>query len=135
MSKSPSYKAKTLSPIIPVADMQRSIDFYTEVLGFDVAMHSSDYSILTRDGASLHLTRADDQSVLDATRGHTSLYLEVEAIESLWSHVSHFRDRYKVRDLFDREYGMREFHIIDPDDCLIFVGEEIHAPGHSTHVA
>ena len=130
----PSYKAKTLSPIVPVADMQRSIGFYTEVLGFAVVMQSGDYSILSRGGASLHLTRADDQSVLDATRGHVSLYLEVEAIESLWSHVSRFRDRYKVRDLFDREYGMREFHIIDPDECLIFVGEQIPPPKHSTNV-
>ena len=123
----PSYKAKTLSPIVPVADIQRSIGFYTEVLGFDVVRQSSDYSILTRGGASLHLTRAHDPSVLDATRGHTSIYLEVEGIDLLWPHVSHFRDRYKVRDLFEREYGMREFHIIDPDDCLIFVGEQIHA--------
>lgn len=126
-----TYKAKTLSPIIPIADMQRSIGFYTEVLGFEIAMQSGDYSILTRGGASLHLTRADDQSVLDATRGHTSIYLEVEAIESLWSHVSQFKGRYKVRELFDREYGMREFHIIAPDDCLIFVGERIHASEHS----
>jgi len=121
------YKAKSLSPIIPIADMRRSIAFYTEVFGFDLVRHSDDYSILTRGGASLHLTRADDRSVLDATRGHTSIYLEVEAIEPLWSHVSQFKDRYKIRDLFDREYGMREFHIIDPDDCLIFVGEQIGA--------
>ena len=124
----PNYKPKTLSPIIPVGDMQRGIDFYTEILGFDVARHSDDYSILIKGGASLHLTRAHDQSVLDATRGHTSIYLEVEAIASLWSHVSQFRHRYKIRDLFEREYGMREFHIIDPDDCLIFVGEQLHAP-------
>jgi catechol 2,3-dioxygenase-like lactoylglutathione lyase family enzyme len=128
----PSYRAKTLSPIIPVAEMQRSISFYTEVLGFDVVSQSGDYSILTRDDASVHLTRADDPSVLDATRGHTSFYLEVDAIESLWSHVALFRARYKVRDLFDRDYGMREFHIIDPDDCLIFVGEQIRPPNNQT---
>ena len=126
MMTTPNYKPKTLSPIIAVADMQRSIDFYTEVLGFDVTRHSDAYSILTKGAASLHFTRADDPSVLDTTRGHTSIYLEVEAIASLWSHVSQFRDRYKIRDLFDREYGMREFHIIDPDDCLIFVGEQLH---------
>jgi catechol 2,3-dioxygenase-like lactoylglutathione lyase family enzyme len=121
----PPYQARTLSPIIPVADMQRSIGFYQEVLAFEVGLHFEEYSILTRGGASLHLTRAADQSVLDATRGHTSIYLEVEAIETLWPHVSQFKDRYKIRDLFDREYGMREFHIIDPDDCLIFVGQQI----------
>lgn len=128
-------QAKSLSPIIPVADMRRSIAFYTEVLGFEIARQSGDYSILTKDGASLHLTLADDASVLDATRGHISIYLELEAIEPLWTHVSLFRDRYKVRDPFDREYGMREFHIIDPDDCLIFVGEQNHPPRHSTNVA
>ena len=130
-----NYKAKALSPIIPVADMKRSIQFYADVLGFDTALQSDGYSILTRDGAFLHLTRAENQAVLDATRGHTSIYLEVEDIESLWSHVSRFRDRYKIRDLFDRDYGMREFHIADPDDCLIFVGQQIKTPEHSTRVA
>ena len=120
-----NYKAKTLSPIVPVSDMEESIRFYTDVLGFHTALQSDDYSILTKDNASLHLTRAENQAVLDATRGHVSFYLEVEDVESLWSHVSRFRDRYKVRDLFDRDYGMREFHIADPNDCLIFVGEPI----------
>lgn len=120
-----NYKAKMLSPIVPVSDMEESIRFYTGVLGFHIAMQSDDYSILTKDNTSLHLTRAENQAVLDATRGHVSFYLEVEDVESLWSHVSRFRDRYKVRDLFDRDYGMREFHIADPNDCLIFVGEPI----------
>jgi catechol-2,3-dioxygenase len=34
-----------------------------------------------------------------------------------------FRNRYSIRDLFDREYGMTEFHIADPNGCLVFVGE------------
>ena len=126
----PDYKAQKLSPILPVADMERSIQFYSEVLGFDAALKSDSYSIVTRGGASLHLTLAEDQSVLDAVRGHASVYLEVEGIEALWSYVSKFRDRYKIRDLFDRDYGMREFHVIDPDGCLIFVGQSIPTPPH-----
>ena len=88
-------------------------------------MQSDAYVILSRGGASLHLTRAESPSVLDAVRGHGSMYLEIENIEPLWSHVSQFKKRYRIRDLFDREYGMREFHIIDPDGCLIFVGQPI----------
>lgn len=124
----PAYHAKALSPIIPVADMERSVRFYIEVLGFETAMQTAAYSIVTRDAASLHLTIAEDESVLQVTRGHMSVYLEVNDIGPLWSHVSAFKDRYKIRDLFDREYGMREFHIIDPDGCLIFVGQTIPAP-------
>jgi catechol 2,3-dioxygenase-like lactoylglutathione lyase family enzyme len=119
------YKAKALSPILPVADMQATTRFYAEFLGFSAAMQSDDYSILTREGVSLHLTRAHDKSVLEATSGHISIYLEVQNIDPLWAHVSEFKDRYKLRDLFDRDYGMREFHIVDPDGCLIFVGQEI----------
>lgn len=121
----PPYEAKTLSPILPVADMQRSLCFYTEVLGFTVSLQSDTYSIVTREGACLHLTLAADNTVLERTRGHMSVYLEVTGIDSLWPHVSQFRDQHKIRDLFDRDYGMREFHILDPDGCLIFVGEEI----------
>jgi catechol 2,3-dioxygenase-like lactoylglutathione lyase family enzyme len=124
MSATPNYTAKLLSPILPVADMATTIRFYIEILGFDVVMESESYSILRRASVSLHLTKAHE-GVLDAARGHVSIYLEVDDIEALWSHVSQFKARYKTRDLFDRAYGMREFHIADPDDCLIFVGQQI----------
>jgi hypothetical protein len=88
-------------------------------------LRSDDYSIVVRNAVSLHLTRAADASVLAVTRGHMSIYLEVDNLESLWAHVSQFKDRYKIRDPFDRDYGMREFHIIDSDGCLIFVGQRI----------
>jgi hypothetical protein len=41
----------------------------------------------------------------------------------LWEHVKNFKNRYRVRDLFVREYGMTEFHVEDPNGCLVFVGE------------
>jgi hypothetical protein len=37
--------------------------------------------------------------------------------------VKTFKDRYRIRDLFEREYGMTEFHVSDPNGCLVFVGE------------
>jgi hypothetical protein len=58
-------------------------------------------------------------------RGHTEIYIEVSCIHLLWEHVKSFKNRYKIKDLFDRDYGMTEFHISDPNDCLIFVGEPI----------
>jgi len=50
--------------------------------------------------------------------------------QQLWQHVQSFKDRYRLRELFDRDYGMTEFHIIDPNSCLVFVGErtdQLHA--------
>ncbi len=111
--------------MLAVADMDQSISFYTDILGFTVTMKSADYSIIERDTHSIHLMKAADSSVLDAVRGHTEIYIQVVDIHHLWEHVSTFRDQYKVRDLHDRDYGMTEFHIGDPNDCLVFVGEPI----------
>jgi hypothetical protein len=38
-------------------------------------------------------------------------------------HVKTFKDRYRIRDFFERGYGMTEFHIEDPNECLVFVGD------------
>ena len=122
-----SYTARLLSPILPVADMDRSLRFYREVFGFEAVRMSAEYAILRRGDTSLHLTKAADASVLEQARGHLSFYLEVADIQSLWAHVSRFKDEYHTRDLFDREYGMREFHICDPDGCLILVGQALQA--------
>lgn len=65
---------------------------------------------------------------MKSMREHTEIYIEVSDIHGLWEHVKTFKNRYRIRDLFDREYGMTEFHIADPNGCLIFVGEPTNAP-------
>ena len=119
------YTAKNLSPVLPVADMSRAIAFYREVFGFSAVVESTHYTAMTRGGASLHLTKAPSEELLTALQGKVSVYLEVEDIASLWAHVATFKGRYRMQDLFERDYDMREFHIVDPDGCLIMVGEEL----------
>lgn len=109
--------------MLVAADMGDTLRFYTTVLGFSVRMESPEYSIVERDGYTIHFKKAAGPDVIDAVRGHTEIYIEVADIRSLWAHVQTFRDRYKIRDLFERDYGMTEFHIGDPNGCLVFVGE------------
>ena len=109
--------------MLVVANMDETLAFYRDVLGFTVAMHSPAYSILERDGQTVHFQKAASEEVMNCVRGHTEIYIEVSDIHPLWDHVKTLKDRYRIRDLFDREYGMTEFHISDPNDCLVFVGE------------
>src|ERR1035437_8436744 len=119
------YKVKRISPMLAVEDMDITLGFYTSVLGFNVSMKSPEYSIVERDGASVHFMKAASESVMEAVRGHTEIYIEVDGIHSLLQHVQTLKDSYKTRDLFDQPYGMTEFHIGDPNGCLIFVREKI----------
>ncbi len=124
MSMAPP-QVKRISPMLAVADMEATLGFYTKVLGFEVSLKSPGYSIVSRDGATIHFMKAASDAVMKAVRGHTEIYIEVADIAPLWAHVSRFKNEYRIRDLFDRDYGMREFHISDPNDCLVFVGQRI----------
>ena len=109
--------------MLAVADMDETLSFYKEVLGFSSVMESPGYSILELDGQTVHFQKAESEKVMECVRGHAEIYIEVSGIRDLWEHVKTFKSRYKIRDLFDQGYGMTEFHIGDPNGCLVFVGE------------
>jgi predicted enzyme related to lactoylglutathione lyase len=109
--------------MLAVENMDETIRFYEDVLGFKAAKTSPEYSIVERDGQTIHFQKAASEEVMKCVRGHTEIYIEVSGIDSLWEHVKAFKGRHRIRDLFVREYGMTEFHIEDPNGCLIFVGE------------
>ncbi|WP_158791886.1 VOC family protein [Granulicella sp. L60] len=115
--------AKRISPMLAVADIEQTLAFYQDVLGFKPIMKSPEYAIMERDTQTIHFQKAASEDVMKSVRGHTEIYIEVSGIHPLWNHVKTFKDRYRIKDLFDREYGMTEFHISDPNDCLVFVGE------------
>jgi len=115
--------AKRISPMLAAADIEETILFYQSVLGFTPTMKSPQYSIVERDDQTIHFQKAASEEVMSCVRGHTEIYIEVSGIHALWEHVKTFKNRYRIRDLFDREYGMTEFHIEDPNGCLVFVGE------------
>lgn len=120
---SPTSTAKRISPMLAVADMEETLAFYENVVGFMPIMNSAEYSIVERDGQTIHFQKAASEEVMNCVRGHAEIYIEISDIHSLWEHVKTFKSRYRIRDLFDREYGMTEFHVGDPNDCLVFVGE------------
>jgi predicted enzyme related to lactoylglutathione lyase len=115
--------AKRISPMLATDNMEETLHFYESVLGFTPTMKSPDYSIIERDGQTIHFQRAASEDVMKSMREHTEIYIEVSGIHALWEHVKTFKNQYRIRDLFDREYGMTEFHIADPNGCLVFVGE------------
>jgi catechol 2,3-dioxygenase-like lactoylglutathione lyase family enzyme len=118
-----AYTATRVSPMLAVADMQQTLAFYRDVLGFTVTMESPEYSIMERNRQTIHFMKAASEEVLRCVRGHTEIYIEVSGIVSLWEQVKLLKATHRIRDLFYRSYGMTEFHIEDPNGCLVFVGE------------
>ena len=109
-----------------VFDMNRTVAFYRDVLQFRVVMDTPGYSILERDGSLIHLHPAGEE-ILSKLRGQIEIYIEVDNLDALWEHVSQFQasGAYRIREPFKQDYGMREFHIDDPDGTTVFIGQPI----------
>src|SRR5271154_2835883 len=85
--------AKRISPMLAVANMEETLAFYQEVLGFTPIMKSPEYSIVERDGQTIHFQKAASEEVMNCVRGHTEIYIEVSNIRSLWEHVKPFKTK------------------------------------------
>jgi len=125
-----TYTARKITPLLAVADMDETLAFCHDVLGFSAGMKSAEYAIVARDGQTIHFMKAASEEVMRYLRGHTEIYIEVSGIDLLWEQVKSLKDRYRIGDLFDRDYGMTEFHIEDPNGCLVFAGEETSGRKH-----
>ena len=115
------YKAFYLSPMIPSYDLTETANFFTDIFGFATARKEEHFIILYKDNHTIHILTAGKDI------GEMEFYLEVDNIDALWQNIKPEIEGMKVREPFDREYGMREFHIVVPHTkTLMFVGQELH---------
>src|ERR1700730_309131 len=120
-------KFESLSPILTTDDMDRSVRFYVDVLGFTCGMQTPGYSNLYRDGIRIMLGgRPNSHEPWAGPRFTGQLYIhlnEPNEVDALWSKI---KDRVEVvyaPDTFD--YGMREFGIRDDNGYSLAFGSEV----------
>lgn len=114
--------------MVPVRDVAHSVDFYVLTLGFTCAFQSPDNTValVHRGPVHMHLQVCGEEEVLAVTRENIAVYIEVEGLDQLWLELAPRLSRLpqgRVRAPFEQDYGMREFHVKDPDGVLLFFGE------------
>ncbi|GGP17863.1 glyoxalase superfamily protein [Silvimonas iriomotensis] len=110
-----------IAPTLPVADMDRAIAFYTQVLGFTKAFENGNpvgFVILKKDNAELHLTLDKQHKAVPRNVAH----LLVHDAAALYQHLQQHNVRV-IKALRDADFGMRCFVFADPDGNRIDVGE------------
>lgn len=114
------YRALFISPMIPSYNMAETARFFREVLGFAAVMDTPQYAIYEKDNLSIHILPAGKEI------GQMEFYIEVDHLDDLWASIRDKVKGLKVREPFDRDYGMRELHIEVPHtSTLLFIGQEI----------
>ncbi len=102
--------------MVPSYNIEETRNFFVDLPGFSIVM-DDDYTILKKDTFLIHIFRSGENI------GEMEFYLEVDDIDNLWQSIQDRITDYKKKAPFNREYGMREFHIIVPyTKTLMFVG-------------
>ena len=120
-------RIKKMSPQLLVSDLDSSMEFYTEKLGFDVEFRYEDfYSGIIKEGCSIHLklgnpVREERQNKRD--NEDLDIVFSVQGIEDLYEEYS-ARSVEFTQPLRDMAYG-KEFYVVDPDGYLLGFLEEV----------
>ena len=109
--------------VFVVSDIAASLAYYRDVLGFEVTFEYGQppsYACLCRDEVGLHLLAAAATKRLP---GHGGLCVFVRDVDRIYGEVSGRGARLLNRPE-DRDYGMRDFDVVDLDGNQLTFGKE-----------
>jgi catechol 2,3-dioxygenase-like lactoylglutathione lyase family enzyme len=112
----PRFEAVT--PRIPVQDVDKALKFYLEQLGFALGWKWGapvTHANVCRDAISLDLVSAPERS------GTAMAYIEVSGVDAYHSELT--ARGVGVGELGDRDYGMRDFEVVDANGNRLAFGE------------
>jgi len=124
------------TPNLFTNDLDRSVAFYRDVLGFTVVTTVPDarpfvFALLQRDEVTVYVNdMANAAQEMHDKPGMTSvvvgrsgvtLFVHVEGIDALWDTVR--SQAPVVMPLRDQWYGMTEFSVADPDGYIVTFAE------------
>ncbi|HEY9790877.1 MAG TPA: VOC family protein [Candidatus Obscuribacterales bacterium] len=105
-------------PQLPSLSLSQDIEFYKNILGFQLMKAYPGFAILKREQLELHLWHCDNKLIPE----NSSCYLRVENIDALYTEIK-TTDVTMRSPLQLQQWGCREFIIADPSGNLIRIGE------------
>jgi catechol 2,3-dioxygenase-like lactoylglutathione lyase family enzyme len=118
----------SVTPQLLTLDLESSIRFYTDKLGFTVDFRYEDFYAGIRSGAyAIHLKESDcpDPSVASVREaGHFHLYLGTEDVDALAEHLR-AKGVVLIREPADTPWNTRELVVEDDQGHTIYVGQRL----------
>jgi catechol 2,3-dioxygenase-like lactoylglutathione lyase family enzyme len=113
----------SVTPRVPVPDIDTALAFYVDRLGFELAWKWGDpatHAGICRGAVSLDLI------VVPATMQGTAMgYVRIDGVDAY--HAELRARNVATGDIGDRPYGLRDFEVIDPSGNRFIFGEPLEA--------
>ena len=114
-----------LRPMLWTEQLQETIDFYVETLGFvcDEQNNEWGWAALSRDNIGVMLSRPNEHIGFEKAQFTGSFYFNTDDVDALWDKL---KDKARVcYGIEDFPYGMREFAVYDNNGYLLQFGQPI----------
>jgi catechol 2,3-dioxygenase-like lactoylglutathione lyase family enzyme len=121
-----------ISPVFIVSNVDRTIAFYRDKLGFEMTFQQPDqnpfFAIIVRDGAQIFVKSDRDVSPLPNHKRHRFMRLDAFVYapdpDALAAEFVEHGVTFST-PLKDTSDGLRGFELADPDDYILFFGRPI----------
>lgn len=130
-------ETKTIAPIIAVASVDKTRQFYVENLGFDHVRGmlgkdgQLDFCTVARDGARIMFARAPgggSDARAAGTRQPVGIYLEVVDVEQYFGQLSEQKGVKVTEPLTTQWWGDRTFKALDPNGYELWFYQTVDTP-------
>ena len=107
------------TPLLRTHNLEESVAFYRDRLGFECTKQTSDWAFVERDAIILMIALPHAHEPFDRPSFTGSFYFSTDDVDGLWRQLQDNTEI--VYPIEDFDYGMREFAIRDSNGyCLQF---------------
>ena len=113
-----------VTPFLHVVDLQKALEFFTDILGFAVPFRQPGYAYIHRETVGFRLLQAESGATVPAHR-RFAYYIDVRDVDALYAELKPKLDTLPPGDVHgpaDQPYGQRERLVLAPDGELIAFG-------------
>ena len=119
-------KLENVRPVLAVTNIDATVHFYRDVLGFECANRMDGWAALCKDNVEVMISLPNAHEPFEKPTLTGSIYFNTTDVDALWEQI---KDKvsvvYPIENFF---YGMREFAIRDNNGYILQFGQEITDP-------
>lgn len=116
-------KAFNSATVIHVSNFRNSLDYYTKILGFNFDFEFGEYAGLYMDQVFIHISGPGNAGQ-KKPEGSAHLCIDLDDADGYYQRLSSNGAIISIT-LADRDYGMRDFAVNDPDGNTLVFGSAI----------